>query len=387
MQEAIEEKHTRQSNTSEPGRQQEISRKIEIQLTHWIKRRTRHEPLQYILGTTPFGELELKCRPGVLIPRVDTETWVAMLGESLRRWYNVAGNNSNSKSDSTKRQGLRIADFCTGSGCISLLLHSILKSPCAGSSSGQRSKIEVYGFDVSPQALALSQENLEHNIGLEALHPSARYDVSFHNLDVLKLSRQSPSAIRCTLNTVTKAGSATSAQPVFDVIVSNPPYISPSTFRSTSSAVTRYEPLLALVPPPLIPQTATTIDTNINADMDALQADQFYPALTHLALSVNAKLLVLEIGDSEQALRVVHACMHLYRAHHKLSSSDASRSRNRDGGSDDLDARFEVWGDCGTTQSFASLRAGFDEEEFRPRAVVMWLDDRWMRDVRAGDRL
>jgi methylase of polypeptide subunit release factors len=33
------------------------------------KRRQRGEPLQYILGTQPFGELTIKCRPGVLIPR------------------------------------------------------------------------------------------------------------------------------------------------------------------------------------------------------------------------------------------------------------------------------------------------------------------------------
>lgn len=33
------------------------------------RRRARGEPLQYVLGTQPFGELEMKCRPGVLIPR------------------------------------------------------------------------------------------------------------------------------------------------------------------------------------------------------------------------------------------------------------------------------------------------------------------------------
>jgi methylase of polypeptide subunit release factors len=39
------------------------------QLVKLCQRRARSEPLQYILGSQPFGELEIKCKPGVLIPR------------------------------------------------------------------------------------------------------------------------------------------------------------------------------------------------------------------------------------------------------------------------------------------------------------------------------
>jgi methylase of polypeptide subunit release factors len=42
-------------------------------LQRFVNRRARGEPLQYILGTEFFGELEIKCRPGVLIPR-----WVGL---------------------------------------------------------------------------------------------------------------------------------------------------------------------------------------------------------------------------------------------------------------------------------------------------------------------
>lgn len=39
-------------------------------LLNLCERRSRGEPLQYILGSQPFGELDIKCRPGVLIPRL-----------------------------------------------------------------------------------------------------------------------------------------------------------------------------------------------------------------------------------------------------------------------------------------------------------------------------
>lgn len=39
-------------------------------LQHYVNRRAKGEPLQYILGTEFFGDLEIKCRPGVLIPRL-----------------------------------------------------------------------------------------------------------------------------------------------------------------------------------------------------------------------------------------------------------------------------------------------------------------------------
>jgi hypothetical protein len=43
-------------------------------LLHVCKRRSRAEPLQYILGSQPFGPLDIKCRPGVLIPRYSTSS-------------------------------------------------------------------------------------------------------------------------------------------------------------------------------------------------------------------------------------------------------------------------------------------------------------------------
>ncbi|CDO70595.1 hypothetical protein BN946_scf184656.g10 [Trametes cinnabarina] len=44
-------------------------------LQEMVDRRVRHEPLQYILGSVPFGPLHIVCRPPVLIPRMETEDW------------------------------------------------------------------------------------------------------------------------------------------------------------------------------------------------------------------------------------------------------------------------------------------------------------------------
>lgn len=105
---------------------------------------------------------------------------------------------------------------------------------------------------------------------------------------------------------------AATASPKFDILTSNPPYISPQTFHSptVSHPVRRFEPKLALVPPPL-PQNpnlplsssaATTASTT--KETDAQQADSFYPALLSHAQTLSVKICMFEIGDLEQARRV-----------------------------------------------------------------------------------
>ena len=90
-------------------------------LTSYVTRRSRGEPLQYIIGNQPFGDLEILCQKNVLIPRPETEIYTTRLAECLR-------NISHSRGKSG-REGLRILDLCSGSGCIALLLHSLLKQP------------------------------------------------------------------------------------------------------------------------------------------------------------------------------------------------------------------------------------------------------------------
>lgn len=82
-------------------------------------------------------------------------------------------------------------------------------------------------------------------------------------------------------------------QPQFwDILISNPPYISPSAFWKTTRSVRNYEPHLALVPPPGAGKTHVE------------QGDAFYQPLLTTARHVEAKIVLLEIADMDQALRV-----------------------------------------------------------------------------------
>lgn len=170
-----------------------------------VKRRARLEPLQYILGTQPFGELEIICRKGVLIPRWETEEWVTKLASCL----------------SSEKKGLTVIDACTGSGCIPLLLHHqvALKG------------VLVVGFDVSDAAVSLSKDNLQKYQKMYG-PPAVRFEkANVFDADVLS-----------------KLGVAEC-----DVVVSNPPYIPlndyklPVSHNGVEKSVRLYEPSLALV--------------------------------------------------------------------------------------------------------------------------------------------
>ncbi|KAK5100034.1 hypothetical protein LTR70_007996 [Exophiala xenobiotica] len=360
-------------------------------LRSWVRRRSYAEPLQYILGTQPFGELELKCKPGVLIPRPETETYTTGLAnilcelrgdgterlvtgaredEVLKEYpseFETLEDKTNALSDEIAslqnaisllkgeiqihNKPLAVADFCTGTGCIALLLHSILRSPTA---SPLVPNLRIRAFDISQKALTLAEQNLGHNIKLGTLHNSARSTISFEQLDVLALSRHSQSRIRECL-------SPSNEEALFDVIISNPPYISPSHHRHgpTTKSVRMYEPVLALVPPPdLVYQTVD-------------QADQFYPAIIRIAAAARCKVLVMEVGDTAQAFRVVQMCQ---------------RDANPDiyGLSVDPNWLVEVWRDDGSMMHihhpYKKVTSGVEElEDLQCRAVVIWMDCRWSR--------
>lgn len=156
-----------------------------------IDRRASHIPLQHITGEQEFMGLSFKVNEHTLIPRQDTEILVE---EAMRHL-----------SD-----GMRILDMCTGSGCILL---SLLK---------YSNECEGIGIDISGKALAVARENASR----------LQIDASFLEGDLF-----APLADFVSEKTTDR---------LFDMIVSNPPYIETAVIDTLMPEVREHEPVLAL---------------------------------------------------------------------------------------------------------------------------------------------
>ncbi len=169
-----------------------LSDEQQKKLALWIEKQVQEEmPLQYLLGSVPFNAVEIFVEPPILIPRPETEEWVASLTEMVQK---------------TGASKLSILDLCTGSGCIALALAKELpESTCIG-------------IDISEQAIALSNKNAKHN----NIH-----NASFIHSD---LYNQVPPY-------------------TFDIIVSNPPYIDEQEWPYLDGAVRKWEDKRALIAP------------------------------------------------------------------------------------------------------------------------------------------
>lgn len=147
-----------------------------------------HCPAQYITGFAWFLDRKFAVREGVLIPRPETEELVRMITDRYKG-----------------RSGLRVLDVGTGSGCIAVTLAAELK------------QAEVEAVDVSESALEVARENARRH----------RVSVDFVRCDMLQ---EGPSGH-------------------FDLIVSNPPYVTLQEKDEMRPNVLRYEPHRALFVP------------------------------------------------------------------------------------------------------------------------------------------
>lgn len=189
------------------------------------------------------------------------------------------------------RKSLRILDLCSGSGCISLLLHSLLASDIED--------LTIVGVDVDPHAIKLSQRNKLHNIRRGLLSARAENEVFFLQADILHSVQSANSSFMSILQ---GHFDTSGTQNMWDVLISNPPYISPANLMNgiTSRSVRKYEPIKALVPP--------AVDYSVWQDSGlkhVAREDIFYTRLLSLAYQLHVKVTVLECGDLEQAKRVV----------------------------------------------------------------------------------
>jgi len=172
-----------------------------------LRRRAAREPLQYIVGETEFFGLTLKVDARALIPRPETEYLVSLLTERL------GASEGPVTPARTHRSPRRILDLGTGTGAIALALAKHWEGA------------QVVALDASADALALARENAERN----GLADRVEFLVSdwFSAL---------------------AGGAEAQVNGPFDLIVSNPPYLSAEEVSESLDEVKKHEPAQALSP-------------------------------------------------------------------------------------------------------------------------------------------
>jgi release factor glutamine methyltransferase len=154
-----------------------------------VRRRAAHEPTQYITREQEFWSLSFQVTPSVLIPRPETELLVE---EALKILQDSPHG--------------RVLDLGTGSGAIAVAL------------AHERPSLHVVATDRSPEALAVARKN--------AVRHSVQDRISFTAMDLFGALRPS--------------------HPLFDLIVSNPPYIGDAELSGLSPEILHHEPTAAL---------------------------------------------------------------------------------------------------------------------------------------------
>lgn len=159
--------------------------------SHYLGDLERSRPVQYVLGEAWFGPLKLYTDERVLIPRPETEElvdWIIM--------------------EEKGRHLPEIVDIGTGSGCIPILLKQLMP------------QATVHAIDISAGALEVAQLNASTN----------QVNIQLHQTNILEETEWS-------------------RFPLFDIIVSNPPYIKESERQDMQRHVLDYEPASALFVP------------------------------------------------------------------------------------------------------------------------------------------
>ena len=159
-----------------------------------LKRLLNHVPLQYVIGSAYFMDMDFTVNTSVLIPRPETEELVSMIVMHF--------------TTAQKDQNLQILDIGTGSGCIAISLSRFLQ----GST--------VTAVDISKEAIQVAKANADKN----------NAKVHFVCADILDPSQWDN-------------------LPQVDLIVSNPPYVTEAEKKFMLPNVINYEPHIALFVP------------------------------------------------------------------------------------------------------------------------------------------
>ena len=196
------------------------------QLSDWINQRINRKPLQYITGYTEFYGNKISVSPNVLIPRPETERVVDIALDCIKEFRKP-----------------KILDVGTGSGCISIAIAK------------KRRDADILSIDISEEALS-----------------KAIYNAKLNNVNSITFSKTD------FLNELPKEQ--------FDLIISNPPYISKNEMETIMTDVKNFEPDIAL----------TDNDDGL----------EFYRRFSNKAKKmINEKgSLILEVGIGSHPIRV-----------------------------------------------------------------------------------
>lgn len=170
---------------------EEIKEVEQAKFENALERLLQHEPIQYITGATEFMGLKFQVTSDVLIPRTETEELVEWI---LNDFQGKSG------------ESLKILDIGTGSGCIAISLAKYLP------------KVRVFALDISEKSLEVARQNAEAN----------NVEIQFIQGNILENIKWNET---------------------FDILVSNPPYVTPSEKKWMSDNVLKYEPHTALFAP------------------------------------------------------------------------------------------------------------------------------------------
>ena len=166
-----------------------LNHKQETEFLKLIELRKSKMPIKYILGESEFMSMSFIVKPGVLIPRPDTE----ILVEEVIKYIN-------------EKKYTKVCDVCSGSGAIGISVAKFIKAA------------EVTMYDISEDALAVARLNIER------FDLSKRVRVEFSDLLQVAIGENKK----------------------FQVVVSNPPYIREEVIPTLMEDVKNYEPYIAL---------------------------------------------------------------------------------------------------------------------------------------------
>ena len=181
----------------------ELDSESDTKLSRALDQLLVYTPVQYVLGEASFFKMRLKVNTNVLIPRPETEEVVSWVIEDYQKRFTKSSSLNPLPNNNVIPQ---VLDIGTGSGCIALALKKEIR------------ELSIMAIDVSEAALGVATNNAkDYNL-----------EIDFRKIDFLQFEKFN--------------------MPDFDIIVSNPPYISETARSGMARNVIDHEPHLALFP-------------------------------------------------------------------------------------------------------------------------------------------